>query len=110
MNNESDQIEAAPADAQGIENVIDATSTGANDQGNEFGTDENPGPFENIETGILQHDLATGEAEPTGDFDGREVLDLGRVEGLSAAPSTLRGNEDNEEMAENSESGTMEKT
>jgi N utilization substance protein A len=74
-------IEAAPASAEEIEKVIDS---------------EGPGPvaahesFENIETGVLEHDLAKHEAAPVINSDGMEVLDLGTVEGLSAAPSALR--------------------
>ena len=110
INNEPNETEAAPADAASVEAVIDTTAPGADEKESESGANENPEPFENIETGVLQHDLATREEEPTVDFEGNQVLDLGRVEGLSAAPSTLRGTENNEEMAENTESGTMGKT
>jgi len=107
------ESEAAPADALSVEETIDTEVLEANMTDNEdeadFGENQNPEPFENIETGVLQHDLATGEAEPTSEADGNEVLDLGRVEGLSAAPSTLRP-ETSGEMAENAESGTMGKT
>jgi hypothetical protein len=37
-------------------------------------------------------------------------LDLGRVEGLSAAPSTLRDFAEADETAETDQSGTMEKS
>ena len=111
MSDEQREVEAAaPTDAPSIEAVIDATSESADEQTNESGASENPEPFQNIETGVLQHDLARREAEPTADFEGNQVLDLGRVEGLSAAPSTLRGAENSDEMAENTESGTMGKT
>jgi len=108
------QSEAVPADALSVEEAIDAegmeaTNVASSEEEGIFGENQNPEPFENIETGVLQHDLATGEPEPTSEADGSEVLDLGRVEGLSAAPSTLRP-ETSSEMAENAESGTMGKT
>jgi hypothetical protein len=92
--NEGEQMneqenEAAPADAEGVEAVIDAEGNGAGT--NESGQNENPEAFENIETGVLQQDLATHEPAPIDESAEGEVLDLGRVEGLSAAPSTLRG-------------------
>jgi N utilization substance protein A len=51
---------------------------------------ENGDPFANIETGVLEHDLATHQAALLEETEDGEMLDLGRVEGLSGAPSTLR--------------------
>jgi N utilization substance protein A len=51
---------------------------------------ESGDPFENIETGVLEHDLATHQAALLEETEDGETLDLGRVEGLSGAPSTLR--------------------
>jgi transcription termination/antitermination protein NusA len=79
--------EAAPADAESVEHAIDAT-------GAALGVPEFPEvdvipAFDNIKTGILEHDLASHEPALLDETDEGEVLDLGRVEGLSAAPSTL---------------------
>lgn len=74
-------VEAAPVSAEAIENVIDK-ETG----------DEKPGEaFQNVETGVLEHDHARHEEAMTGSANGAVVLDLGTVEGLSGAPSSLRG-------------------
>jgi len=69
-----------------------------------------PAAFENIETGVLEHDLATHEAAALDDTDEGEVLDLGRVEGLSGAPSTLRDYTFSESTEEAEISDTMEKS
>lgn len=106
--------ESAPADAEGIEEAIDE-SGGATPEGGEGA--ESPHAFENIATGVLEHDLARHEAAALDETNEGEALDLGRVEGLSAAPSSLRelaGEEEiaegEEELAETDESGSMEKT
>ena len=68
-------------DAAAIEAAIDRDADGAGDPHS---------VFQNIETGVLEHDLAKHEQallEETGDG---EILDLGKVEGLSGAPSQLR--------------------
>jgi hypothetical protein len=98
--------EAAPVDAESIETAIDATTNEASEL-EEYDT---PPGFENIETGVLEHDLATHEPPPLDETTDGEVLDLGRVEGLSAAPSTLRGFAGSDEVAESNKSGTMEKS
>ena len=78
--------EAAPVSAEQIEHAIDS-ETGA----------EQPGEvFDNVETGRLEHDHARHEEAETETADGAVVLDLGRVEGLSGAPSALRGLETSE--------------
>ena len=51
---------------------------------------ESGDPFENIETGVLEHDLATHQTALLEETEDGETLDLGRVEGLSGAPSMLR--------------------
>jgi N utilization substance protein A len=91
--------EEAPVTAEQLEEVLDATA--------ELGEDEEPRAFENIETGVLEHDLARHEPAPIGESDQGEVLDLGRVEGLSAAPSTLRDVLETEGDGEGTESDTM---
>jgi N utilization substance protein A len=98
--------EAAPVDAESIETAIDATTNEASEL-EEYDT---PPGFENIETGVLEHDLATHEPPPLDETTDGEVLDLGRVEGLSAAPSTLRDFASSDEVAESNKSGTMEKS
>jgi N utilization substance protein A len=65
-------------------------------------------PFENIETGVLEQDLATHQAALLEETEDGEILDLGRVEGLSGAPSTLRAVA-TPEMGEPVASDTMEK-
>ncbi len=70
----------APVTAEEIETVIDAESAGKTQE-----------VFENVETGVLEHDHARHERAEIENADGSLVLDLGRVEGLSGAPSALRG-------------------
>ncbi len=103
---DAEQAEAAPADADEIENAIDA-STGEQADSGDFS--DTAAAFENIETGVLEHDLATHEAVLLEETEEGEVLDLGRVEGLSGAPSTLRHVVGAEETGETGESDTMEK-
>ena len=75
------ETETVPVTASEIENVIDK-ETGS----------EKPGEvFHNVETGVLEHDHARREAAHTEAANGALVLDLGNVEGLSGAPSSLRG-------------------
>lgn len=62
---------------------------------------------EEVATGVLEQDLARHEAAEVDESDGTEVLDLGRVEGLSAAPSTFDERPDPVETAEKHESATM---
>ena len=101
--------ERAPADAETIENTIDR-STQEGGQSEDFSEDESSGTFENLETGVLEHDLARHEAALLDDTDEGEALDLGRVEGLSGAPSTLRDLAGSEEIGETEESDTMKQT
>ena len=80
------QSEEAPADPAAIEAAIDREATSAD------GLDpDHHQPFKNLETGVLEHDLAKHEQALLEETDEGEVLDLGKVEGLSAAPSQLRG-------------------
>jgi N utilization substance protein A len=102
---DSEQSEAAPVEPNEIEAVIDASAAEPAGSG-EFAESE---AFENIETGVLEHDIATHESPLLDETDEGEVLDLGRVEGLSGAPSTLRDVVRSEEPAEAPESDTMEK-
>jgi N utilization substance protein A len=62
---------------------------------------------EEVATGLLEHDMARHEAAVVEDGPAGEVLDLGNVEGLSAAPSTLGHQPGPDEIAEKHESGTM---
>jgi len=108
--------EAAPAEAEEIETVIDET-TQDNSQPEQGGeqesstNQESPAAFENIQTGVLVHDLATHEpALLDENEEGEEVLDLGRVEGLSAAPSVLRNMVVTSEAGEAAESDTIKKS
>jgi transcription termination/antitermination protein NusA len=98
--------EAAPVDAESIETAIDAT-TGEPGERDEY---QAPPGFENIETGVLEHDLATHQPALVDEASDGQVLDLGRVEGLSGAPSILRDLAGSDELAENNESATMEKS
>jgi len=95
--------EHAPADAESIEAAIDATT--AEPQTGEAEGDlplpgREPAHFGTIETGVLEHDLARHEAAPIEESEEGEVLDLGNVEGLSGAPSTLRDLVESEEVFE----------
>jgi N utilization substance protein A len=76
--------EEAPADQSAIEAAIDRETVAIELDG------EHPEPFRNIETGVLERDLAKHEQALLEETDEGEVLDLGKVEGLSAAPSSLR--------------------
>jgi transcription termination/antitermination protein NusA len=98
--------EAAPVDAESIETAIDATTS----EGSEPEEYHTPPGFENIETGVLEHDLATHEPPALDQANDGEIIDLGRVEGLSGAPSTLRDFTESDEASESIESATMEKS
>jgi N utilization substance protein A len=73
--------EQAPGDAAGIEQVIDQEPLSGS----------NGDSFESLETGVLEHDLAKHESALLKKNGAAEVLDLGLVEGLSGAPSSMRG-------------------
>ena len=96
---ETEAAEAAPADAEGFEATL------ASGESLESEADD---PFRNIETGVLEQDLATHKAALLEETEDGEALDLGRVEGLSAAPSSLRSAVSHE-RAESAPSDTMEK-
>ncbi len=101
---DSGQSEEAPVDADAIEAAIDETTE------NEPGPIETPSAFANIETGVLERDLATHETAPLEESGEGEVLDLGRVEGLSAAPSVLRDFVESDEASREAQSDTIGKT
>ncbi len=82
------QAEAVPADEATLETALDASGTETSGISGE-GDGETIPAFDNIETGVLEHDLATHEAASLEATDDGEMLDLGTVEGLSGAPSTL---------------------
>jgi N utilization substance protein A len=65
-----------------------------------------PGSRE-VATGVLEHDMARHESAPVTEQGDIEVLDLGQVEGLSAAPSSLDSQSDSDEVAEIDESATI---
>lgn len=98
---EDERTEGAPASAEAIAEVLDESPTG------DFAEGESPEAFDNIKTGVLDHDLARNEPALPEETDDGEVLDLGRVEGLSGAPSTLRGMTQSDESAEETGSDTM---
>ena len=100
---EQEESEQAPASAEAIEDAIDAEST--NDQGSSEADASTA--FENIHTGVLEGDLATHKPAPEERVGEVTVLDLGRVEGLSAAPSSLRGVTQSGEDSEDIESDTI---
>ncbi len=101
--------ESAPADGEAVENAIDE-SGGAAFEGADLADIDLPAAFENIETGVLERDLATHAEAAIDETDHGEILDLGRVEGLSAAPSTLRDLTASEENGKADASDTMEKS
>jgi N utilization substance protein A len=101
---ELEEGEEAPVSAEAIEGVIDAGS------GNELESsvpEDNVDAFEPLETGVLEHDLARHEAIDVEHTDAGDVLDLGRVEGLSGAPSTLRDDVSPDADPEREESDTI---
>ncbi|MGH9656845.1 MAG: transcription termination/antitermination protein NusA, partial [Bryobacteraceae bacterium] len=101
--------EAAPVEPGEIEAAIDSETAKAGGESIERGRtpeEQNLSAFENIETGILEHDLATHEVPELDEIDEGQALDLGNVEGLSGAPSTLR-DPVSEETGESPESDTM---
>jgi transcription termination/antitermination protein NusA len=98
--------EAARTDAEGIEELIDRNAEEELEAG-DFAGAESPPAFENIETGVLERDLATHEQASLDETDEGEALDLGRIEGLSGAPSTLRDLAASEEVTETNESDTI---
>jgi N utilization substance protein A len=68
-----------------------------------------PAVFEAIETGVLQRDIATHEPALVEDTGEGEVIDLGRVEGLSATPSVFNRMVEAEDISDLAESGTIKK-
>ena len=96
---DAEQSEVAPVEAEEIEAVIDANP----------GPSEIPAAFDNIETGVLEHDIATHDPAPLDETDEGEVLDLGNVEGLSGAPSSMREMVGSGEPHESDLSDRMEK-
>ena len=78
QQNDGTVDEEAPSTAEAVEEVIDTEGSGES------------AAFGNIETGVLEHDTARHEPAAIEETEEGEVLDLGRVEGLSGAPSTLR--------------------
>ena len=98
---EDERTEEAPASAEAIEEVLDESP------GGDFADGESPEAFDNIKTGVLEHDLARNEPALPEETEDGEVLDLGRVEGLSGAPSTLRGMTQPDESTDEAASDTM---
>jgi N utilization substance protein A len=60
-----------------------------------------------VETGVLEHDLARHESAEVSDVGDIKMLDLGQVEGLSGAPSSLQLEPGGEEVGEADESATI---
>ncbi len=100
------QAEAVPADAETLEAAIDESGTVLSGE-TDSGDSESIPAFENIETGMLEHDFATHEQVPVEETDEGEILDLGRVEGLSGAPSTLHTVAGSAETGENEKSDNI---
>jgi N utilization substance protein A len=104
-----EEAEIAPANVEEVEEVLDAASNG-DDETSDSGDNESPAAFENIETGVLEEDLARHQAALLANTEEGETLDLGRVEGLSAAPSTLRHLVESGESEAPVESDTIKNT
>jgi hypothetical protein len=60
-----------------------------------------------VETGVLEHDLARHESAPVNEVGDVTVVDLGQVEGLSGAASSLHPQGDGAETEETEESATI---
>jgi hypothetical protein len=69
--------------------------------------EESESSSEEVATGVLERDMARHEAPAVETGPGGKVLDLGHVEGLSAAASTLDHQAWPDEIVEKHESGTM---
>ncbi|MBV9497861.1 MAG: hypothetical protein JO138_00665, partial [Acidobacteriaceae bacterium] len=106
---EAPESETAPATAEELENVIEETES--EEAGLLEGAEQaEPLAFQNIETGVLEHDLARHEPALLEEIDKGEVLDLGRVEGLSGAPSALRSLVESDENGDAAPSDTIKNT
>jgi transcription termination/antitermination protein NusA len=103
------QEEAVPADAETLEAAIDASGTPLTGE-SDLGDEETIPAFENIETGVLEEDFATHREAQVEETAEGEVLDLGRVEGLSGAPSSLHDLVGSAENGENGKSDTIDNT
>jgi len=101
---EPEEGEEAPVSQEAIEGAIDEGSE--NDLESSV-PEDNADVFEPLETGVLEHDIARHEAVDVEHTDHGDVLDLGRVEGLSGAPSTLRGDVSPDTAPEDEESDTI---
>ncbi|MFL6417233.1 MAG: transcription termination/antitermination protein NusA, partial [Bryobacteraceae bacterium] len=96
--------EEAPVSAEAVEATIDAAS---GDELESSVPEDDTDAFESLETGVLEHDIALHEAVDLEHTEEGDVLDLGRVEGLSGAPSTLREDVSPDEGREAAESDTI---
>jgi N utilization substance protein A len=92
-----DQVEAAETETGALEAVPEAVEAVPEE---EVGSEE-------LATGVLEHDTARHEGAHVVATDAGETLDLGTIEGLSAAPSTLTNQPGPEEIVEKHESGTI---
>jgi hypothetical protein len=72
----------------------------------EYVSEPDPGSGQ-VETGVLEHDLARHEAAPMNEIGEVAVIDLGQVEGLSGAPSSLHPQPEAAETVESEESATI---
>jgi hypothetical protein len=98
--------EAAPVEVEAAK--VEAGAAMVSEGGAPAAVSENgDSSSEEVATGLLEHDMARHEAAVVEDGPAGEVLDLGNVEGLSAAPSTLDHQPGPDEIAEKHESGTM---
>jgi transcription termination/antitermination protein NusA len=104
----SPEDEEAPVQPGEIEDVLDAEAAEAPAGG--FDDTDTPAAFDNIETGVLEHDIATHEPASVEEIEEAEVVDLGQVEGLSAAPSSLRNAASSGEIPETDKSDTIKNT
>jgi N utilization substance protein A len=69
--------------------------------------EDNENAPETLETGVLEHDIARHETVEVEHTKQGDVLDLGRVEGLSGAPSTLSGDVSPDAESRDEESDTI---
>jgi len=105
---EQAEEEAAGVEAEAAAEVVEAEAAMVSEGGALAAVGENgDSSSEEVATGVLEHDMARHEAAAVEDGPAGEVLDLGNVEGLSAAPSTLDRQPRPDEIAEKHESGTM---
>jgi N utilization substance protein A len=101
---ESEGVEEASASGEETESMI---NEGFENELESSVPEDNENALETLETGVLEHDMARHESVEVEHTKQGDVLDLGKVEGLSGAPSTLGGDVSPDTELEAEESDTI---